>query len=257
MKNNLIYCSELLERNEMKTLLSETSTGLESIRFSIADNLDHLDKNLEEAKEDLKYFEYPRLWLHGPFLDLNPMCFDSLVRQATMDRFNQCYEAALELGADGIVYHSCMIPQVYFTIGWADRMIEFWNMFLEGKSGITITMENVLDREIQPFVQVAEKISHPDFGLCIDIGHAHAFADDSASDWLEAAKPYLRHAHLHDNDGSRDQHLALGDGTIPLEQIFSFLRELNHPCSFTIENQRMEDFHKSLRTLKEYGVIDE
>mgnify|MGYP002237384468 CR=1 FL=1 len=50
------------------------------------------------------------LILHGPFLDVNPCAYDSMVREATMTRFNQCYEAGLHLGAKKIVFHSGMKP---------------------------------------------------------------------------------------------------------------------------------------------------
>ncbi len=238
----------------MKRLLTETGKGLESIRFSVAENLDNLKKNLEEAREDLKYYNEPALMLHGPFLDLNPMCYDSKIRQVTMDRFNECYEAAQELGAMGIVYHSCMIPQIYFTVGWADRMVDFWNRFLEGKSGITIAMENVLDREIQPFVEVAERVEHPDFGLCVDVGHAHCYSSCSSAEWIRAAGSYLKHVHLHDNDGTGDQHKALGKGNLPLDDIFRELKKLPQEMTMTLENQRMEDFHEGIRILEGYGV---
>ena len=78
------------------------------------------------------------------------MCYDSLVRQATLRRFSQAYEAAQILGASRIVYHSGMIPTVYYLEGWAQRMADFWNHFLNGKSGITVCMENVLDRYAAP-----------------------------------------------------------------------------------------------------------
>lgn len=247
-----IYCSELIERDEMKTLLSETGAGLESIRFAISDNLDQLEKNIREMKDDLDFYGNPRLYLHGPFVDLNPMTFDSKIRQVVLDRFNACYEAAVELGADGIVYHSGMVPTVYFTIGWADRMVDFWNEFLEGKSGIPVNMENVLDREVQPFVEVAEKMQHPDFGICLDLGHAHCNSDFAAGEWLEKAFPYIRHLHLHDNDGSADQHWALGKGTIPYEELFLKLKDLPDETTVTLECQRLEDFRSSIRTIKEH-----
>lgn len=74
------------------------------------------------------------LTLHGPFLDLNPAAYDSQIRQVTRLRFDQSYEAARELGVEKIIYHSCYYPQVYFLEGWAERVAEFMNQFLEGRS---------------------------------------------------------------------------------------------------------------------------
>lgn len=240
-----IFLSELLERDQLKTILQETGAGLESIRFAVSDNLDELNQQIRLAKEDLAYFGQPKLYLHGPFLDLNPMSFDSCVRRVTMDRFAACYEAAAELGAEGIVYHSCMLPQVYFTIGWAERMADFWNEFLEGKKGIPVRMENVLDREIPPFVEVAKLVENPDFGLCLDLGHAHCYSEHSVSEWIEACGPYLGHIHIHDNDGTGDQHKGLGKGTLPLETLVAQLETLPQQLTWTIECQTMEDDRES------------
>lgn len=231
----------------MKTVLAETGAGLESIRFGISDNLDELKKQIELEGEELKYLGNPDLYLHGPFLDLNPMSYDSRIRQVTMDRFNACYEAALELGAKGMVFHSCMIPTVYFTIGWADRMADFWNEFLEDKAGIPVNMENVLDREILPFVDVAKLVEHPDFGLCLDMGHAHCYADDPVTDWIREAGPYLKHIHAHDNDGSGDRHRAIGEGNIPMAEVFSMLEALPQELTWTIENNTIDDYRTSFR----------
>ena len=110
----MIYISHLLPDEEMKGLVTETGTGVESIDFSISDNLDHLGRTIERYQKKLEEMGNPPLTLHGPFLDLNPAAFDSLIREVTMKRFTQCYQAGLELGAKKIVYHSGMIPCVYY-----------------------------------------------------------------------------------------------------------------------------------------------
>ena len=94
----------------MKELVAATGVGVESIDFSISDNLDHLEKTIESYQKKLEEMGNPPLILHGPFLDLNPASFDSLIRDVTMKRFTQCYQAGLKLGAKKIVFHSGMIP---------------------------------------------------------------------------------------------------------------------------------------------------
>ena len=96
----------------MKALVKEYGTGIESIDFSISDNLDQLSNSIKTYWEKMKEIGTRDLILHGPFLDVNPCAYDSLVREATMTRFNQCYEAGLQLGAKKIVFHSGMNPYV-------------------------------------------------------------------------------------------------------------------------------------------------
>ena len=95
----MICISHLLPDEEMKELVAATGVGVESIDFSISDNLDHLEKTIESYQKKLEEMGNPPLILHGPFLDLNPASFDSLIRDVTMKRFTQCYQAGLKLGA--------------------------------------------------------------------------------------------------------------------------------------------------------------
>ena len=230
-----IYISGLSEPDEMKEIFKETGAGLETITFSQSAYLDELETSIASERELIASYGSPDLSFHGPFLDLNPMTYDSLIYKATMTRFNQCYEAAQVLGAKKIVYHSGMIPTVYFIQGWAERMIAFWKDFLRDKSGIGICMENVLDREYEPLLEVAEGIGHPDFGLCLDIGHAHCYSEHPVTEWADALKGHIRHVHVHDNDGSWDHHRPLGEGTIPYETLLPMIAGQNPGVSWTIE----------------------
>lgn len=126
----MIYVSHLLRDEEMKELVEELEVGVESIEFSISENLDHLSEHIKTYRKRLQFIGTRELTLHGPFLDLNPVAYDSRVRRVTMERFIQCYEAAQELGAKKIVYHTCYHPGIYFLIGWAERMEEFFHEFL-------------------------------------------------------------------------------------------------------------------------------
>ena len=246
-----IFISELLPEEELDFLIRNFSCGLELITFSISDNLDHFHDTLKNAKEMLKRLGTPPVSIHGPFLDLNPMTFDSGIRRVTMERFEQAYEAAALLDAHRIVFHSGMIPTVYFLEGWAERTADFFSEFMEGKAGIKVCMENVLDREYMPLLETVRMVQHPDFGLCLDIGHAHCYSAHSVKDWAAALAPYIQHVHLHDNDGTWDHHRGLGAGTIPLEEVFSVFNKSCPDVSLTIECSEKEAVCRSFHFLSE------
>lgn len=243
----MIYFSHLLEDSEMKALLKMTGGGVESIEFSVSENLDILPQMLQEYEKRLENLECRELMIHGPFLDLNPMAFDSLVAEATRTRYEQAYEAARALGAKKIVYHTGFVPSVYYLEGWAERMIDFYRCFLEDKpSDIQILMENVLDPFPQPIAEIAENIVHPAFGICLDVGHANCYSDIPLQEWLEVQSPYIRHLHIHDNHGDRDAHLALGDGVIPFEKLMPWIK---NRMDVTVECNSMEDCLKTFDKL--------
>lgn len=246
----MIYISHLLPDEEMKELVSGTGMGVESIEFSISENLDHLEKTLEQYKKRLKVMGNPSLTLHGPFLDLNPAAFDSLIRKVTAWRFDQCYQAGKELGARKIVYHSGMIPTVYFKEGWADQVSRFFCDFMEGREGLEVVMENVLDQDWEPILDVYRKVDHPDFKLCLDIGHAHCYSQMPVLEWAEELAPYVGHVHVHDNSGDWDRHLGLGRGTIPYKEVLKLLPQTEER-TWTIECSHKEDALLCIKQIKE------
>ena len=160
----------------MKELCCQYGTGVESIEFSISDNLDRLERKIELYQKRLGQMGNPPLTLHGPFLDLNPASFDSQIRKVTMERFDQCYQAGIRLGAEKIVYHSGMIPMVYFREGWAEQTGRFFREFLKDREGPEIVMENVLDEDWRLLLDVYRIVDHPKFKLCLDMGHAYCYS---------------------------------------------------------------------------------
>lgn len=97
---------------------------------------------------------------------------------------------------------------------------------LAGDLGMTLALENGLpgylatNADLPAFV---EDYGCPDVGLCFDSGHAHVTGD--AALLLRAYRSYVVTVHLHDNDGSGDQHLIPGRGTIAWGPLVEALAE--------------------------------
>ena len=250
----MLYISHLLPDSDMREIIEKTNVGVESIEFSIADNLDHFTETLNSYKARLKDMGSEKLILHGPFLDLNPAAFDSLIRQATYDRFAKCYEAGVELGAKKIVYHSGMCPQIYFQEGWAERVADFFEEFMRERTELEVTMENVLDPLWESVQKVGKLVTAKNFHLCFDMGHAHCYSKQPVLEWTEALAEYVTHLHIHDNDQSYDTHRALGEGTIPWKALLQKL-PAGETRTWTIECMRKEDVFKTITLLKENGGI--
>ena len=107
-------------------------------------------------------------------------------------------------------------------------------------------MENVFDGFPDYIREVIRQVDHPSFGVCLDVGHAHAFSSIPITQWIDELGPYIRHIHIHDNDGTRDSHLAIGAGTIPWTAVTANLQKKCPAADFTIENNSRGDFIKSL-----------
>ena len=248
----MIYISHLLPDEEMKKLITQTGAGVESIDFSISDNLDHVKETIQTYRSRLDTIGTTELTIHGPFLDLNPAAYDSEISRVTELRFSQSYEAALELGAAKIVYHSCYYPQIYFLEGWAERVADFMNRFLKHRTELEVDMENVLDPQWKSLARLAELVEAENFGICLDVGHANCYSKELVTDWAQGLAPYIRHVHIHDNGGDRDAHLRMGAGNIPFSEIYEILQKCDNgkkAPTWTIECQSMEDVLVSVKQL--------
>ncbi|MGI6117586.1 MAG: sugar phosphate isomerase/epimerase family protein [Bilifractor sp.] len=234
----MIFISHLLPDEEMREVIARTNAGIESIEFSISENLDSLAGTIASYRERMKYIGAERLILHGPFLDLNPVAFDREIRRVSELRFCQAYQAAQELGAEKIVYHSCYLPDVCFPAGWPERTADFYRNFLCKHTDIEVVMENVYERNWDTVLRTASLLGGTRgtgrFHLCFDTGHAGCYSSLPICEWAEHLRNYISHVHIHDNDGTRDAHSAVGSGTIPWKPLLRKLAPLED-LTWTIE----------------------
>jgi len=62
------------------------------------------------------------------------------------------------------------------------------------------------------------------FGICLDIGHVMLVTEEPEQ-WFSLLAPHIRHFHLNDNHFKRDEHLALGSGSISWSHIFQLMEQ--------------------------------
>jgi sugar phosphate isomerase/epimerase len=224
------------------------------IYFS-SDILDGLDYDvLYQLQDALKHD--PCISIHAPFMDLSPAAVDSKVREATVARFNQVLEIAEILGPLAVVCHSGYEKWKY-SLGidlWLRKSLEFWKPLAERAEslGCKIAIENIFENEPTNLRVLMEAMSSDNFGICFDTGHCNLFSTVSLDKWLDDLGEYIVELHLHDNDGTADQHYPIGDDTFNFDRFFSRLN--NRDCIHTIEAHTPERVLKSIRRLKKYSA---
>lgn len=197
-----------------------------------------------------------RLWLHAPFAELSPCAIDPLVRDAALRRFRQTIQAAQVLGVTRIVVHGGYIPLVYFPEWFVEQSVRFWRELLSDvPEGMTLAVENVMEPEPRLLADIAAQVDDPRLGLCLDVGHANSSASKTPPlEWIAPMSPWLRHVHLHNNEGGWDLHAPLGQGTVPMEQVLDTVLAQCPAATFTIENQNCVP---SLQWLAQRGYLEE
>ncbi len=195
------------------------------------------------------------LTLHAPFRDINLASLNPLIREASARQLQECLELAHDLGARRIVVHPGDLPRDY-SEGWLPKAREGLCAALRPvcdraeELGITLGIENLSRKGNRRLVQTAEEHLTllaelgPNCKATFDVGHAHTFGLDVLR-YLEEVLPRLMEVHLHDNDGTGDQHLPLGAGTIDFPGLFRLLSVKDYQGPLILEVNSQADLERS------------
>lgn len=194
--------------------------------------------------------------IHAPFMDLNPGAVDPLVWEATLRRFNQVYDAAEIIRPTIIVFHP---GYDRWRFGdkrqkWLDNSIRIWEKMLarSEKTGSVIAVENIFEEEPSTLRALFEALDSPLFRHCFDVGHFNLFSRVSMEEWFAELGCHMAETHIHDNNGTRDDHLPLGEGSIDFEKLFALLGEYSPNSAITLEAHTSEALERAMKNLAVY-----
>lgn len=166
------------------------------------------------------------------------------IRHASTDEMLQSIKVAAELGAKKVVLH----PSMVFGMGpfVMDTVKGYFYEFLAQMVGaadrlkLTICLENMMPRNmlgVNPadFEEIFEM--YPTMQMTLDTGHANIGAPDGQRllELVERFGNRLGHIHISDNLGKRDDHLAVGQGTVDFSTLIGRLVELGYDDTITLE----------------------
>ena len=191
--------------------------------------------------------------LHAPFLDLVPGSLDREIRRASRAKLRLAFELIELFEPVSIVCHLGYEPPKHGPkrSEWLKHATETWQELLEisSRHRTPMMLENTFETDPQMHLDLLKALDSPYARFCLDVGHVMAFAGNTWQDWLPALQPYLGQLHLHDNDGSRDAHLAVGEGVFDFAALFAYLREQELSPVITLEPHHEEGLFKSLANL--------
>jgi sugar phosphate isomerase/epimerase len=236
----------------VKRLFILQHPSLNGYYFS-SNSLDNInDSDIIKLKEKLEY--KPSLTIHAPFMDLSPGAVDSRVRAVTIERFSHVFDIAEILSPKAIVFHSGYEKWKYsMNVDiWLKNSLITWRTLSKRAVdlGLKIAMENVFEDDPTNLRLLMEEMHSENFGICFDTGHFNLFSKIPLDEWLGQLTPYIFELHLHDNNKTSDDHLAIGDGTFDFDTLFSALKDKN--LIHTIEAHTPEDVLKSMQRLEKY-----
>ncbi len=207
--------------------------------------------------------------VHLSYVDLNLASLMPGVRENSVARTNRGLEYAAEVGAICAVLHAGLIPLRHpLVLPYALQKAE--QSWSEITPLVPIAVENLaldgydLLRGAAELEAITKKFG---WGNCIDVGHALVEGcttlpkEGMGEGGLEAGRAKLReyvtglsnviHLHLQDNDGTADQHHALGSvNGVPWLELRDWLRGFQGSINLEI-NDGVEGVKQSVRFLRE------
>lgn len=159
------------------------------------------------------------VYLHSPTIDLNPGSLNPGIREETLKQLKETVNFGVKINCKAITTHPGLIHRLEervrnFGMEHAINILTEANNYSEER-GIKFSIENMPNKyayfcnsadEHRLFVEKCGSYA------TVDTGHANTTQDVKSFFKLKNIVYY----HLNDNDGEKDQHLTLGDGTLDL-----------------------------------------
>jgi sugar phosphate isomerase/epimerase len=224
------------------------------------------EEDYREVEIFLKHFQHTGA--HLPFVDLNVICVNERVREDAMEQLRQAIEVAKRLNLDYVVAHATGTTEGIMTDREPHRQYLALTRLarLCKDSGMTLSIENAQNlHDLGECAAMIRRLKNDEglpVAMTFDTGHANIPKGDreapykqygTVADALDSCIDVLNNIHLHNNDGTSDQHQGLLDGSIDLRACIRRLRDLDYQGSISLEVQpQIRDLTREISTLMEW-----
>ncbi|MCC8433307.1 sugar phosphate isomerase/epimerase [Brevibacillus sp. M2.1A] len=256
---------DLSLRDAIVQLLQKDWKGIEIMcEENHADLLDWSWERLKELKQQGNEGEIA--WsIHAPISGCNLAADAGSTRDQTLNTMKRCLEIASFLDCTHVVMHA---GEVEDRLAESERArgvenvsqaIHVLTSELSAESRTILTVENVppypkvLGWNVEDLVRICQHVDSSRVRIVYDVGHAHLIRPGYAIDALQKVLPYLSALHLSDNFGKLDDHLAVGEGTIPFEPILSLLKDNGFAGHWVVETKQLACAEASVERLLRAG----
>ncbi|WP_407424407.1 sugar phosphate isomerase/epimerase family protein [Methanobrevibacter sp.] len=156
--------------------------------------------------------------IHAPTVDINIASLNDGIRAESVKQMKECIDYAESINAYAMTVHLGKIGRNDPPLRKAamDFACESVGELVDHAQNVIVSIENMPVRK----VFLGNKIEELEFvqketgcNLTIDVGHGNTTKNNE--ELLELKN--ITYCHLNDNDGVKDQHITLGEGTLDLE----------------------------------------
>ncbi|MCK5077115.1 MAG: sugar phosphate isomerase/epimerase, partial [Calditrichia bacterium] len=205
------------------------------------------------------------LSLHTPYT-INPADRRSSFRDETTAYLIHCIILAKELNASHITTHigfffgmpiikrirQKALERLVFSLRQLLMHCEALNIKLALENASPKPLDSVsffLGDNIYDFKYIFSELDSPYINMCLDIGHANI--NEGALKYIENFGEKIINLHYHDNRGKIDNHLSIGEGTVPWKEVATALKGIRFKGPFVSECFKTEP-HEAAMLLTAY-----
>jgi len=170
--------------------------------------------------------------VHFPTTNSDYLWYDGLKGESYIEQFHKALDDCKARGIKNIVMHTTkkLITPPPNQIG----LDNFGKILKKAEEcQVKLAVENT--RFLNYNRLLYETFQSEMMGFCYDCGHNNCFTPKEAP--LDEFHKYLCTTHIHDNDGTADQHRPMLDGTVNYEKVFT---ELN---KYGAKELNLETYH--------------
>ena len=192
--------------------------------------------------------------IHAPLSDVNIASLNESIRKASVKEIKNSIDLASKIDSEAIVVHPGHMA--FLARKFQEKIRETSLISLKECSrfaeerGVKLCVENMPDMEgmiCKGLNELNELVYEVGASMVIDIGHAHNVGI-SIDEILKYDN--IGHFHLSDNDGSFDNHNAVGSKDIDFKSLFTGLNKKKFDGILVIEVTNKEEVLESLDYVK-------
>lgn len=182
-------------------------------------------------------------------------------REQRLDFLCRAVDIGATLGSDAISFWSGTACDDAGTATHLDRLVQGCRRlsYYAAERNIRLAFEpepGMLIDAMPRFAELFERVSHPTFGLTLDVGHLHCQGETPIADHILRWRHVLWNLHIEDMRRGVHDHLQFGEGEMEFPPIFHALHQIDYHGGVYVELSRhshnaVETARKSIAFLRE------
>ena len=192
--------------------------------------------------------------IHLPYSDLNLASMNQPIWEETVRQMRACLCLASDFSRLAVVHpgHLSPLGMQMPDAAWAQTILGIQQICDHAADlGMRIAVENMVNmpalfgRRPEEILGILETVDRENVGFIFDVGHANT--NGNVEKFLEL-KDKVIHAHIHDNHGQKDEHLPVGNGTVPWNKVAKAFE--GYQGRVVTESRSLEEGQRSLKRFK-------